>query len=363
MAPRRLDYIDALRGIAVTGVIVSHVKTQFPDMHWRILKVMELGAHGVQLFFVASALTLMLSWNARQDGAAPFYLRRLFRIAPMFWLATALYGSLNAAGLWPDGGSDLTGIVTTLLFIHGWTPETINLVVPGGWTIGVEMTFYAAFPLIATTITTLPRAILFLAAACGLAAIANSAAQHLMTATPPQALAFFVYYWFPNALPVFACGCLAYHLRRWAPVDRGAAVPLLGITVLLLLYCAWWPLPWFPTLGGLMSRSLLTGFVSVVLALSLAGPRMPWLVNRGTCFVGKVSFSAYLLHFLIVLPLTDYLGPIHASRTMSVVLFAASLTAVMGVTVWLSSLTYRFIERPCIQAGNRLIRGVVPMAG
>ena len=97
-----------------------------------------------------------------------------------------------------------------------------------------------------------------------------------------------------------------------------------------------------------------------MLALSLAGPNIPWLVNRVTCFVGQVSFSAYLVHFLVMFPFVLYLGPVHASSSVSLALLVAVMAVVMGVTVSLSALTYRFIERPCIRVGNRFIRQWVP---
>ncbi len=360
MIPGRLAYIDALRGLAVTGVIASHVKNLVPDMHWRLFKLLELGAHGVQLFFVASALTLMLSWHARNDGACPFYLRRLFRIAPMFWLATALYGGLNAAGLWPDGGSDPISVVATLFFVHGWSQDTINLVVPGGWTIGVEMTFYAVFPLIAIWVTTLRRAILFTIAAAILAVLANTLAFRLVATAEPVKLGFFVYYWFPNSLQAFALGCLTYHLLHFAPTKTPATLAMLAGVGFLALYCAWWGVAWYPSLDQPISRALLTSIASLLLALSLAGTGMPWLVNRVTCYVGRVSFSAYLVHFLIVVPIGRYAGPVHASSAVSLALFAILMVGVMTVTVLLSAVTYRFIERPCIQAGNRFIQGRWP---
>ena len=356
MTPRRLDYIDALRGFAVTGVVASHLRPLFPDLHWRLGKVLELGAHGVQLFFVASALTLMLSWHARNDGTLPFYLRRVFRIAPMFWLATALYGGMHAAGIWPDGGSTPFGIATTLFFLHGWSPETINLVVPGGWTIGVEMTFYAVFPAIAAAIASLPRAIAFVIGSALLAIGANTEALRLLAATDPHLLGFFVYYWFPNSLQVFAWGCLTYHLLRFAPTSKVWSGVLLTGAGFLSAYCAWWPVAWFPTWTDPLSREPLTGMASLLLALALAASDISWLTNRVSCFVGRVSFSAYLVHFLVVAPIAFYCGPFHAGSWWSIPLFLAVLIAVLSVTIWLSSLTYRFIERPCIQAGSRFVQ-------
>jgi exopolysaccharide production protein ExoZ len=72
---KRLAWIDALRGYAIIGVLAVHVGG-----------VTE-GARGVQLFFVASAIALLHSWHTHKDSVRRFYTRRLFRIAPMFWLA------------------------------------------------------------------------------------------------------------------------------------------------------------------------------------------------------------------------------------------------------------------------------------
>ena len=103
----------------------------------------------MNLFFVVSALTLMMSWSQRKDGTLAFYVRRLFRIAPMFWLAGAVYVSLDQmlpTPFWVGGSVTVLTIILTALFSHGWSPDAINAVVPGGWTIAVEMTFYVLFP-------------------------------------------------------------------------------------------------------------------------------------------------------------------------------------------------------------------------
>ena len=65
---RHLDYIDALRGYAILGVVAVHASIAVPDLEWPLRFLAEQGARGVQLFFVVSALTLMLSWHARDDG-------------------------------------------------------------------------------------------------------------------------------------------------------------------------------------------------------------------------------------------------------------------------------------------------------
>jgi exopolysaccharide production protein ExoZ len=121
----RLGYIDALRGYAILGVIVVHVAQCVPRLEWPLSLVASQGARGVQLFFVVSGLTLMLSWHARNDGIAAFYVRRVFRIVPMFWLAIALFVSLDGFGprYWAPDGIGWTHVAATALLVAASIPR------------------------------------------------------------------------------------------------------------------------------------------------------------------------------------------------------------------------------------------------
>ena len=72
LTPNRYAYIDALRGYAILLVIAVHSSGYFSDLSYPVQTLAYQGARGVQLFFVASSLTLCISWSARQDGALPF---------------------------------------------------------------------------------------------------------------------------------------------------------------------------------------------------------------------------------------------------------------------------------------------------
>src|SRR5258708_5480123 len=49
---------------------------------------------------------------------------------------------------WAPSGVGAKQIISSLIFVNGFWPDTINSVVPGGWSIVDEMTFYAFFPLL-----------------------------------------------------------------------------------------------------------------------------------------------------------------------------------------------------------------------
>src|SRR5947209_6454020 len=85
-------YIDILRGIAIFGVIAVHSHQYITGLSWVISWVFNYGQLGVQLFFVASAVTLCLSMNGRKENSSHnFYIRRFFRIAPLYYFGIPLY--------------------------------------------------------------------------------------------------------------------------------------------------------------------------------------------------------------------------------------------------------------------------------
>lgn len=91
-------YIDALRGYAILLVMACHASQTRVQLGELGRTLLNQGARGVQLFFVASALTLSISWTSKNDGPLRFYIRRFFRIAPMFWLGIVVFVWLDGFG-------------------------------------------------------------------------------------------------------------------------------------------------------------------------------------------------------------------------------------------------------------------------
>ena len=93
-------YIDALRGLAFLLVLLVHTDQQVGEYTGKILALS--GKYGVQLFFVISSLTLFLSLNQRKKFerrfVLNFFIRRLFRIAPLFWFGIIIYTLVNGTG-------------------------------------------------------------------------------------------------------------------------------------------------------------------------------------------------------------------------------------------------------------------------
>ena len=87
----KFEYIDLLRGLAILGVIAVHSQEQIPTLFQLTSSIFNYGQLGVQLFFVASALTLCLSMTERKEATpVNFYIRRFFRIAPLYYFGIVL---------------------------------------------------------------------------------------------------------------------------------------------------------------------------------------------------------------------------------------------------------------------------------
>ncbi len=158
---KKYSFIDALRGLAILGVILTHSSNFVAPDTTALQSIMSHGRFGVQLFYIASALTLCLSWEARKNNEISplrnFFIRRFFRIAPMFYLAIFFYALLYGFSprYWAPNGIEWWFIPLTMFFSHGFHPETINSIVPGGWSIAVEMCFYATLPLLLSYVTSM----------------------------------------------------------------------------------------------------------------------------------------------------------------------------------------------------------------
>jgi peptidoglycan/LPS O-acetylase OafA/YrhL len=361
-----------VRGYAILLVIVCHATYLFPELPYPVHRVTVLGWHGVQLFFLASAVTLMMSWQYEKtrDGSVDvtaFFLRRLFRIAPAYFLASVLYFLLEP----PIGGFDPIQAAATYLFVNAWHPVWMGVtpgawsVVPGSWSIGVEFTFYAVFPVLACTITSLSRAVYLFLATLLIGATLNSLLWPSLEASIGTVPASnFLYFWFPNQMCVFALGLCLFFLLQW---DRGrrsllAAYPnvIAALSVVIVASTAFIVMPqWLNLWRPLPPTFLLVTLALMAFVLALARSRPGFFLNAPAALLGRVSFSAYLLHAALLKIISDqpFLRSYFQTRGwLAIVAFAFALICIVLVIMAASWCTYRLVEMPMIGVGKALIR-------
>ena len=340
------------------GVLVTHIFSPligrgnaFTD------NLIVNGARGVQLFFIISAFTLFLSLETKKTEKAVtrnFFIRRFFRIAPMFYIMIPIY--LLVFGLGPRywlgdaGGISGWNIAATALFVNGWNPHWINSVMGINWTIAIEMSFYLLVPLLFKYIKNLFDALALFFGAGILLVFIN---PPLLAHNPIGSVELwnnFTNLWLPSQFAVFALGIVLYFLIF---PDKNQKITFvrtrLWITVGLLIAAAFGLLI-YNQLAVVSPFSLLfLGF-----AYLLAMKPLKLLVNRATRHIGKISYSFYLTH-LLVLNLVYALLHKASGAPHSLMMYAVIFSLTLLLTTALSSLTYKYIEKPGIIFGNKLI--------
>jgi len=189
MKYKHIEQLTWLRGIAAFLVIVAHsidatkvkysdsdVTSRFPPMDF-----MGLGFFGVALFFVLSGCALWIS-NRRFDnhrGIIKFYIKRVFRIWPAFFVSVLIYLVFiqifqyfylsEPRGLWIEflADSDFSFInVLQYLSLTSNLTGPDNIMNVAYWSLPVEFQFYIIFPvLIAAILFTRALGLIFIAIA------------------------------------------------------------------------------------------------------------------------------------------------------------------------------------------------------
>jgi peptidoglycan/LPS O-acetylase OafA/YrhL len=339
-AAPRLPFLDALRGYAILGVIVVHVEQVAPLSAPLAEKYAQHGNRGVQLFFLVSAVSIAMAWHARADGYMRFLVRRLFRLLPALTIAAIAYATIG--GTHPKWWH----AALTLTFLNGWQPSAIDSAVPGAWSLSSEMMFYLSVPILALGIRSLRAAAAWLL--CAQAIFMTMAASRwtltFWNAVNPDGVGYPNETWLGTS-PIasarwFIIGWTTYLVMQKFALPQRASQALLCVGLACLVLA-----PVSPS-WTLHELGFMFGLPAVLYAMSRgAGALLDTAPMR---WLGTISYSMYLWHFVIVWRLGDYL-----QAPSFLLLFACTLAlTTVGATV-----TYLLIERPGIRLGSALLRG------
>lgn len=360
---KKYGYIDSLRGIAILLVILVHAAQHFETLSPAIFFLTYKGQYGVQLFFITSSLTLFLSFEQRKSldkaNTVKFFLiRRLFRIAPAYYLAIILYSALLLVE--PVSGFPnplrVVDVALSVFFVNGFFPSSINYVPPGGWSVAIEMIFYLLIPFFFARIKSLQTAVFYFMITVALSFVFNYAGAYLMTNYTHLDYAYhktwYFYFWLPNQLPVFMLGVVLFHvLKHKIQISRAVAAMMVlaaCVAVISMFY-----LIRYYQLENFVPEHIVVGILFSLIVFAMSGSRIGLLENKLTQHLGKLSFSMYLWHFIVLQCLAYIIRRVvPASPVIQVtVLYAVAVP----IIAFISSISYNKIELPGIKAGKKII--------
>jgi peptidoglycan/LPS O-acetylase OafA/YrhL len=363
-----IESLTWLRGLAALSVVVSH-SMQALDVRYHpadelpgfgALHALSLGSLGVALFFVLSGCTLTLS-NSKlsiRSGRAltGFYAKRFFRIWPAYAVALlaylafrplfqSLYG--EPLGHWVETQFFIPASLTDLLKYLGLV---FNITGPAElynnafWSLPVEFQYYLMFPLFLLSMRALSIFGPVLIAG-GLFFLGRSGILPL-DSNLVLVLGF-----------TFAAGMVLGHVyTRWSfRLNRALALLLIAVITALASLMSNDIVP-IEVYRIIPSEWVFYGLCGVALVsiVLFSNIQLPDLFLKPALYLGKISYSLYLYHNLLIA--VAVLGLIHFeiqgdwARTLWVCVWA------FGGSLALAALSYRWIEEPAIRLGKRMNR-------
>jgi len=355
--------LDGLRGTAALIVILSHTSNVnfffLPSLNFS-----GIGKAGVYLFFILSSFLLTLPLLKIKDkiftaeSMLYYWTRRFFRVFPLYFIYL------------------LTAFVSSLLINYFFGPKTwaipfqlnleefySHLILQMGksitWSIAVEFKYYFILPFVAYI-------------------IANVFNNRLIVSVSLLVAAIVATFWlYPERhfvdlgvgvgqyIPVFLFGALIAILQYKIQVNNLIITDKVKTVFTVISYCclfiilltipALYSLIIEPVESDFFSKSrLLYSLVWSCLIFTLINSESiltKILSSKFFGFLGKVSFSAYLIHpvFIDLMRHFKFVTPINA-------------WIVLLLTLWFSNITYKFVEEPFMNWSKKLkIKGLLLM--
>ena len=362
----RLLELDGLRGSAVLMVLSWHFVGAMIDPKlgaWAsgLYRVLILGRSGVDLFFVLSGfLITQIILKRRRSGGRfllAFYMRRALRIIPPYSILVGVFWLFVVGGVHSSAFGAEMPFWRHLSFTQNFWMSEHNQWGPGAisvtWSVAIEEHYYLFFPLLVLCVNRryLPLVLLVV----GVASVATRAWLHKIAPDNP----FSCYVMTLSRLDGLAAGGLiafynvAGFFERLSPaVERIFVrvtyalmlfIPLLGVAIA-------YDLPNSMFYFGHTYLTLLFSSVLIFLLAKRGSPGPHWLRSSPLRFLGKISYSVYLFHPLILSSVFMTDGrPERLAELCDGALALAALALTIGWSVFL----FRYLEGPLINYGKR----------
>lgn len=368
-ATGRVEFADALRGVAALAVLVYHYCGLFwveratvarltlasaplaeaqpsPGFAAAILDpaLPNLGAFGVGIFFILSGFVIPFGLGVGRRG---FAVDRLLRIVPTYamgltlTLAALAWSAHRFGTAWPYSPAQIALHYVPGLRDLADAPSIDGVI----WTLEIEVKFYLLCLLLQPWLRDkTPAALLVPIALGGVLLLLDASVAHWFGGAPLLVRLALVYLRSVPYMMLLFAG-VALHYRHVGALSACATIGT--IAALALIWCVhWW--------GGptAMPASAMLGY-ALALAVFVLAPLAPrWrAAGRVLAALAALSYPLYAVHGVAGYVLLRALG----DRGVPA---ALALPIAIGAALAVALLVHRLIERPTHRLGKRIARSI-----
>ncbi|MEI8137377.1 MAG: acyltransferase [Bacteroidota bacterium] len=352
--------LNGLRFFAALAVIITHIELikeqmDLPSLHSSNKIVFELGGLGVVFFFVLSGflITYLLLKEKEQTGTInvrKFYLRRILRIWPLYFLIVAL-GFFVLPNLqfmdipyFTKFKTHLSMINLVLFFVM--LPNLAFAIfkplphIGQSWSIGVEEQFYLIWPWILKKSKNILKTLFVIIVLLVLLKISVL----IIFKTSPHNENLLI---LKNFIAMLKIESMAIGgIGAWMVFKKKFFQKILNNYILIVAIVAIFIMIYF-TPDRLQDASFLLYsvlFLIIILNVSLNTNSFIQIENKTFVFLGNISYGLYMYHLIVIAAFIGFLRHIGFAVDNSIVSQLVLYTGVVSLTVLVSWLSYRYFE-------------------
>lgn len=375
----RYPYLDALRGIAILLVILFHTSFVIyvvkPDIFYKFITyITPEGARGVQLFYIISALTLFLSLNnSKFTGTLiqniKFFLRRFFRIAPLFYIiiiSACILIPLTSLKFHLNPIINLTSVLSSITFTNNFFPKYINAIVPGQWSIAIEMFFYILVPIFFLRIKDLKTAKKYFVWSLIFTSIIELSFPIIFPIVSTDIWNSLLFWSIPIQIPHFILGFIAFFLifkneNNESFIKNFYYLLKISLIVEIIFILLKYIISHHIDISMATPRVYIESIFLFGLVLLLSKGYLPILKNKVLQYIGKISFSIYLTHPFIVIFISN--SQIYKNIAQNIkngyveYIFLFLISVLFSILI--CTVTFKLIEQPGQKLGMFISKKIV----
>ena len=348
---KRIQNIQAIRGIAVISVILAHLiiaEMKFGGSGKFLSYIYPFRFFGVDMFFVISGFLMIAITRSKPEGPARafrFLYGRAARIYPLYWIfSAAVFAAFLIRPEWVNSyQNNQINVFSSFMLI----PERILPMLIVAWTLIHEMYFYIMF-------------FLFLLILKGryfyLWISAWSIAILVVNLSCDQNIPFIKLISHPLSYE-FVAGCLlakVYFSKDLKFNTKFLVAVSVTVTVLALIGSY----SYYFTTGEVeipsWYRLVIFGIPSFIVVSSMIyAEKNGFLLHRSLMFIGNFSYSVYLSHVLTISVLARLWSYFASDGIIDNIIM---IPVIFGLTLYAGYLSYRIFEKPLMDISKKFAR-------
>jgi peptidoglycan/LPS O-acetylase OafA/YrhL len=329
-----LPGLNGIRAIAALLVVISHISLQIGDLGFATRGSINMAGKGVTMFFVLSGylITTLLLKEQDKTGAISlrkFYVRRILRIWPIYYLAIIValtWFAISGLSISATGTFFYVFLMANVPFVFGGVIGPVAQL----WSVGVEEQFYLFWPWLFRWKQKLPYImlgiiVLFLALRLGLRVVENGNWYTFVGVTRFHCMA------------VGGLGAWAIHYKKpfiqklYHPVLQGTCWAILAVSVYKPIH----------VLSIVDNELYAILFLVIIINVSTNPKTILKLENPVINWLGRISYGIYVYHlFAIILGFYLYRNILPAKPGLEIIVYLLVTT----ITLLMAHISYYYFE-------------------